>query len=130
MFNLFDFVTPTALAITSENLTLLWTVPLLGMAMIFSVLAILWGVVSMFKFIFAKPAKPVKIDDLSEPEEKAEAVEAPVVYEEETNDDELIAVITAAIVAYRECEEPSSSPNGFRVVSFRRANGGKAWNTK
>ena len=99
------------------------------MAMIFAVLSILWAVLALFKFIFAKPVKAKKTEPVAEEEpETVEIVEEPVA--DETDDGELIAVITAAIAAYMASEEPNAAPNGFRVVSFRRANGGKSWNTK
>ena len=101
----------------------------MGMLMVFSVLAILWGVLAIFKLIFAeKPSKakaekpapaPVKV------EEKADVVEA------NAGNDELIAVITAAVAAYMAEENGGEAPaNGFRVVSFRRVGGGHAWNSK
>ena len=47
------------------------------------------------------------------------------------DDGELIAVITAAIAAYRASEEglTGDDVNGFRVVSFKRATKGRAWNS-
>ena len=107
---------------------LLWLVPLFGMVMIFAVLSILWGVLSLFKFFFVKPEK--KVEKSAPVEVKAEPVveSAPVVAS--TNDDELVAVITAAVAAYIASEDPAVAQNGFRVVSFRRANGGRAWNSK
>ena len=47
------------------------------------------------------------------------------------DDGELIAVITAAIAAYRASEEGMSAAEagGFRVVSFKRASTGRAWNS-
>lgn len=102
---------------------------LMGMLMIFSVLGALWGVLAIFKLIFAgKTAKakaeksspaPVKI------EEKADVVEP------SASNDELIAVITAAVAAYMAEENGGEvSTSGFRVVSFRRVGGGGAWNSK
>ena len=115
-------------AFSPERLALAGEMTLLGMGMVFAVLAILWAVLAIFKLVFAKP-EPKKV---SKPEPVAEV--APVVTPEPVayvaGDDELVAVITAAIVAYRQNEEPGVAPGGFRVVSFRRANGGKAWNAK
>ena len=58
------FIQPAAAAISAETLEMMWQMPLLGMGMIFAVLAILWAVLVLFKFIFAKPepkkkSKPV-----------------------------------------------------------------------
>ena len=114
-------------AFSPERLALAGEMTLIGMAMVFAVLAILWGVLAIFKMIFAKP----------EPKKKAEPAPAPApVAEPEPvvavadSDDELVAVITAAVAAYIADQEPGAYAGGFRVVSFRRANGGKAWNAK
>ena len=114
-------------AFSAERFALAGQMTFIGMLMIFTVLAILWGVLAIFKFIFAKPAKPVK--KVEEAKEQDIVEDLPEVVEE-NNDEQLVAVITAAVAAYIESEEPSAFENGFRVVSFRRANGGKSWNTK
>ena len=115
-------------AFSPERLALAGQMTLLGMGMIFAVLSALWGVLVIFKMIFAKPAKKVK----AAPAPKAEpvVVPEPVVAPAASNDAELIAVLTAAIAAYEASLGNEVAPGGFRVVSFRRANGGKAWNSK
>ena len=110
-------------AFSAERLALAGQMTLIGMGMIFAVLSILWGVLAIFKLIFVKPA-PKK----AEPSPVVAPAPEPVA--EESNDEELIAVITAAVAAYRASEDPAATEGGFRVVSFRRANGGKAWNSK
>lgn len=120
-------------AFSPERLSLSGQMTLIGMAMIFSVLTILWAVLAIFKLIFAKPAKKVV-----KPEVKVEEVKTPtpapataaIETETETDDGALIALITAAIVAYEASNGNEVAPNGFRVVSFRRTNGGRAWNSK
>lgn len=112
-------------AFSPERLAMTGEMILVGLGMVFAVLAVLWGVLSIFKLVFAKPEKKKA--------EPAPVVENPPAYEPEpvaeTEDDgELVAVITAAVAAYMASEEPDAAPNGFRVVSFRRANGGRAWN--
>lgn len=101
---------------------------LLGMGMIFCVLGILWGVLALFKIVFVgKEKKPT--------EQKPEKVEAPRVAVPEqpatvsapADDTQLIAVLTAAVAAYRDAE---GEVGGFRVVSFKRSTGGRAWNAK
>ena len=115
-------------AFSAERLALAGQMTLLGMAMIFSVLAILWGVLAIFKLIFAKPEPKKK----AAPAPKAEPVviPEPVSAPKEADDSELIAILTAAIAAYEASNGNEVAEGGFRVVSFRRANGGKAWNSK
>ena len=86
---------------------------LLGMGVVFSVLIILLAVLSVFKYVFYKPAK----SETKSPEAKKapEPVPEAVPTVAETDDAELVAVITAAIAAMLDA--PTTS---FRVVSFRR----------
>ena len=107
---------------------------LLGMAMVFVVLALLWVVLSLFKVFLAKTedvpeAKAAKVEQVTEQIEP-EPVVAPVPAAQHT-DEELIAVLTAAVAAYIESEgQTESYAGGFRVVSFRRVGGGRSWNAK
>ena len=108
---------------------------LLGMGMVFSVLALLWLVLAIFKLIFV--GKSPKAEKKKAPAAVAKAVQESVVAVEEdtapvadTADDELVAVITAAVAAYMAEENGGVPVGGFRVVSFRRACGGRPWNTK
>lgn len=129
------FYVPSALAISSENLKLMWQTPLLGMLMVFAVLALLWGVLAIFKLIFAgktpKADKEKKQASEKKPREAARE-EGPAVTETQTagqSDAELCAVITAAVAAYM-AEDNTEYAGGFRVVSFKRVRGGRAWNNK
>lgn len=111
---------------------------LLGIGMVFSVLAILMLVLMIFKLVFAGPTKKAKTPKAKQEKTvapKTETVVEPLsvtkVHADRgipaNNDDEaLIAVITAAVAAYRASENISE---GFRVVSFRRA-GNRHWNSK
>ena len=128
MLNALNLFAPKALAMSPETLNMLWQTPLLGMGMVFAVLAILWGVLILFKLIFSKPMPKAKTEPAPAP--KAEAVVVPEPVAEQTDDTELIAILTAAIVAYESSCGNEVAPSGFRVVSFRRTNGGKAWNSK
>lgn len=108
---------------------------LLGMGMIFSVLGVLWGVLAIFKLIFAKPASKAKSKAKEAPkaveEPSAQATPAPEATSSAATDDAaLVAILTAAIVAYESENGNEVDPSSFRVVSFRRANGGRAWNSK
>ena len=110
---------------------------LFGMIMIFAVLAILWGILALMKFIMVgKTPKAKKVKNEEKPSAIAEVIEESVAVAEEeteapdeTDDGELVAIIAAAVAAYRESEGLGEEyTGGFRVVSFRRANGGRAWN--
>ena len=134
---LFNVLTPSALALfttDAETLTMMWQTVVLGMGMVFSVLAILWAILSIFKLIFAgkspKEPKPVKQKPVKEKpaEAKAESVTAPTPAVQD--DGALIAVITAAVAAYMAETGEEVSVGGFRVVSFTRVRGGKPWNSK
>ena len=134
---LFNVLTPSALALfttDAETLTMMWQTVVLGMGMVFAVLAILWAILSIFKLIFAgkspKEPKPVKQKPIKEKpaEAKAESVTAPTPAVQD--DGALIAVITAAVAAYMAETGEEVPVGGFRVVSFTRVRGGKPWNSK
>ena len=83
---------------------------LIGMATVFAVLSIIMLALLLFKlFFYDMPAKKAAEAIASEPEEVAPIVAM-------SNDDEIIAVIAAAIAA----AESESNGAKFRVVSFRR----------
>ncbi len=102
----------------SERLALGGQVLILGLGTVFAVLALLWGILELFRIIFARPAK------------KAEPAEAPVsepeTVETETddgNDGEIVAAITAAVAAYIDAENEAygnTAQGGFRVVSYKK----------
>ena len=107
-------------------------VAIVGMLMIFAVLSVLWGVLAIFKTVFAKDAPKANTAKAEAPAavpEAAEATAAPV--PAASDDGELIAVISAAIAAYRATEEglDGDAASGFRVVSFKRAAKGRPWNS-
>ena len=118
-------------AFSPERLELAGQMTLLGMVMIFAVLGLLWGVLVVFQRIMtrdtANPAEAPKA--ASAPAPVAEAVPVTAV----SNDDEVIAAVIAAAVAAYMADEGNTEAaynGGFRVVSFRRVQGGKAWNSK
>ena len=84
---------------------------LIGMVVIFAVLCVIWLCLTLFKVFFHDlPAK-----------KKAEAQDAVITpvaeeSEDETSDEEIIAVIAAAIAM----AESSSAGAKFKVVSFKR----------
>lgn len=107
-----------------------------GMVMVFAVLALLWGIVSLSKVVFydipnkkkaeqANADKPVEAAPVivNEPAAVAQAPAA-------QDDGELVAVITAAVAAMIESGDYGNEfAGGFRVVSFKRSTKG-AWNRK
>ena len=122
---------------SSERLAEAGKMILLGMGAVFSVLALLWGVLAIFKiFSYDLPQKRKKVaekapETVAEPPvaETVAVAEEPVA--EATDDGELIAVISAAIAAYRASEGVAAEyVGGFRVVSYRRAVKGSSWNSK
>ena len=106
---------------------------LLGMGLIFAVLSLLWVVLALFKLVFAGPEKKKKEKvGSTAPSAISSAIEESAQSYEEMNasfdsGEELIAVITAAVSAYRDAEGLGSQ--GFRVVSFKRESG-KHWNSR
>ena len=90
-------------------------VSLLGIGTVFAVLAILWGVLEVFRFFFYDlPNKSKKAEKKTEAPKAPAAAPAPVV-QVQSSDDEVVAAITAAIAVV--LDRPASS---FRVVSFRK----------
>lgn len=114
-----------------ERLALAGEMTLLGMMMIFLVLTLLWVIIAIFSRIMKNSASKPEAVVAPTPAPVTVVNTAPAVVE--SNEDETIAaVIAAAVAAYMSSEGyPQEVYNGgFRVVSFRRVQGGKAWNSK
>ena len=130
------FMTPSALAIfdfSKDNLVLAGQTVLLGMGMIFAILGLLWGVLSLFKLVFVGAApKAPKAQKVPEAKKEVKTEEAVVTAPaaQDSNDAQLVAVITAAIAAYMADEGVEAPDGSFRVVSFKRVQSGRAWNSK
>ncbi len=93
------------------------TVMGVGMLIIFSVLALLWGILTLFRIVFYDiPNKKKAAAPETEPEPAA--IESPEPDSSEEDDGELVAAITAAITLMME--EEGKPQTSFRVVSFRR----------
>ena len=93
---------------------------ILGMGTVFVILIFISILISLFKYIPALEAKfknKGKAESTQEAAPAPAAVAAPVV-EEASNDDELAAVISAAIAAYEA--EAGGSTDGFVVRSIKR----------
>ncbi len=117
---------------SAERIEYAISVTIQGMLMVFAVLALLWGVVAIFKVVLhdipekraaKKQALSAAVAEVAAPaEQPAEVVPAP-----EEDEGEIVAAITAAIAATLASEEYRDQfASGFRVVSFKRKGG--AWN--
>ena len=96
---------------------------ILGMGTVFLVLIFLAFVISLLKYIPMLQEKFTKKTEKNKtPVKEVPKAEVPVVEEELTDDEELVAVITAAIAAADE-----SVSDGFVVRSIRRRKSNK-WN--
>lgn len=110
-----------------ERLELAGQVFLIGMGMVFAVLALLWGILALFGKVMTRtkkqtaPAEPVAPVEPAAPVAEEPVADAATVAE--ADDGELIAVITAAVAAAIESDEELSSrfASGFRVVSFKKS---------
>jgi sodium pump decarboxylase gamma subunit len=111
-------------AFSAERWVYAGQMTLLGMGMVFLVLAILWAVLGIFKACLYHPAETTKKEA---PETAAPVVPAAPQQPVATaaDDGALLAVITAAVAA--AMEEEGTTPSGFRVVSFKKTTRGP-WN--
>ena len=106
-----------------------------GMVMVFAVLSLLCIIVSLSKVIIydipRKAAEKQKAEQEKQVQVAVQSQQAPVEPEPvQTDDGELIAVITAAIAATIESGEYGDEfKSGFRVVSFKRAGKSRSWNS-
>lgn len=95
---------------------------LFGMAVVFAVLILIWGILEVFRIIFYDIPNKKKAEAEGTPaadETPAESIPEPAVEEAaEADDGELVAAITAAIAMMME--ESGQPQTSFRVVSFRR----------
>ena len=109
----------------SERASLAGEVALIGILIVFSVLAILMIALYIFQYLmYTLPQrKKKKAEEAAVAAAPAEA-SAPVAAEP-ADDYSLIAVLTAAVAAYES--EANGYTGGFRVVSFRRKSGRTSW---
>ena len=99
---------------------------LIGLIIVFGVLAVIWLVLSLFKVIFYKDPNKKTEEKKSEPKPAPTPAPAPVAVQPVQDDGAVIAAIVAAISAMRNEE---GITDGFRVVSFKRGTN-KPWNIK
>ena len=97
----------------SEKLEIILTTALGGFALVFVVLALIWGVLEVFNKIFSKKNPTDSPAEEASPVTPSAVAEAPA--ETASGDEEIVAAIIAAISSYTN--KPVS---GFRVVSFRK----------
>ena len=103
----------------------------LGMLMVFAVLALLWGVLAIFKIVFYDiPQKKKENAEKAAKQAVNTAEDKPVPVAVTPTEDigAIVAAITAALTAY--FAESGEYSGGFRVVSFRKSQTGSAWNKK
>ncbi len=115
----------------SERLSEALTMVVIGMVMVFSVLAIIMAVLMIMERVFAGKAKGTGTSKkVEKPAPKAESAPAPMVQSSAQDDGAVIAAITAAISAMLAAESGDATyQGGFRVVSFKRSNRGTPWNS-
>lgn len=95
------------------------SVVMLGMVMVFAVLILLWGIILLFKIIFSFSKKLEKSETVTEKPEQIELKQSKI-----DNDDELIAVITAAIAA-----SSNNSTYNLKIKSYKKvSNSSPVWN--
>ena len=126
---MFDFMLDAAAQIrqvphetVSEKLAVGGEVSLRGMATVFAVLILIWIIVELLHLLLGEKTKVEKVEEKAAPAPVETKIEEAAPIEvtpaaPAAPDYELIAVITAAVAA-----ASGSSPNSFRVVSFKRAN--------
>ena len=123
-------------AFSTERWAYAGKMALMGMVMIFAVLGLLWAVLTVFKLVMvgrnpkpaeksAAPASPVTPAASAAPAAPAAPVSGGL------SEAELVAILAAAVAAYRASEGMDETEAGaFRVVSFRRASNGRAGNAR
>ncbi len=125
-------------ALSSERIALSLEMTLLGLGAIFSVLAIIWLVLTLFKVFFYNEPNKNNVKEISKIEQ---APSVPVVEVQSSNvpvatshnsDDATVAAIIAAISAHitNDPELSKEYSGGFRVVSFKRVRPKATWNNK
>ena len=106
-----------------ERVTYALQVSLIGMLAVFAVLTIIWGALVLMRIVIEaitkQRNKKNKGSDTNEPAVEVSAEEASSV---DYDDEQLVAVITAAVAAARaeEAKKDGRTAGGFRVVSFKR----------
>ncbi len=97
------------------------SVTLIGMGIVFLILAILWGVLECMRLIFYKPVQTAKaiLEPTPAPAPVVEAAPEP----EPQDDTEVIAAITAAIAVYMDTDQSNIKIKSVKKIS----ESGNAW---
>lgn len=107
----------------SEALSVGIQTSVVGLSIVFAVLIILMLVLKLFEKIFYKAPKDNNINKEKIPSKETNIIETAVSCEQ-TDDEELIAVLTAAIAA-----SLNTSTYNLKIKSYRRmGNGASEWN--
>lgn len=88
-------------------------IAIIGYVMVFIVLAILWGIIELMRVILT-PKKPKTTDKVEEIKTVEKPIQA-VAEEEQVDEGELVAVLTAAVAA-----SLNTSTYNLRIKSFKR----------
>ena len=99
-----------------ENITQGAVVAVIGICTVFTVLAILWGVLELMRIVFTAKKKTAAAP-------AAQAVTPALAPSIEEDDSELIAVLTAAIAA-----SLNQSTYNLKIKSYRRVDSAPVWN--
>lgn len=106
-----------------ERVTYALQVSLIGMLAVFAVLTIIWGALVLMRIVIETITKQKnKNNQGSDTDEPAVEAPAEAASPVDSDDEQLVAVITAAVAAARadEAKKDGKTAGGFRVVSFRR----------
>ncbi|MBO5779179.1 MAG: OadG family protein [Clostridia bacterium] len=107
---------------------------LMGMVVVFAVLILLWLILEIFGAVARRgqsaPSEPKVQAPVPAPVAKPAPVESVAPAPAPATDDEaIVAAITAALAVYlEEAKATSPSINGFRVVSFKKVGQVAHWN--
>ncbi len=120
---------PLGPAFSGERIAYALRMTLLGIGMVFAVLAILWGILAIFKVVFSGGEKKPKASKKKADSEAVPAAPAAPAASADT-DPAVVAAITAAIAEMIASDEALSEQfaGGFRVVEFKRKSGKTSWN--
>ena len=101
----------------STEITTGIVVAVIGLATVFVVLAILWGVLEIMRVIFGQASNKLEAPKIA-------PAPAPVPQAPSTEEDDIIAVLTAAVAAM--LDKPAS---GLQIKSYRRVDSSTpVWN--